>query len=273
MKTRSPIAWLIVSSLFLLPAAGAFAGGDNTKPDPLALMQMSHDASKVDDSQAKTVFRLISSNGKTRLQEAETVTRRSAEDGVTSRLARFLSPADVKGTAVLTAEQPGRDDDIWLFLPALGKVRRLQGNNTREAYMGTDLSYGDVIGHAPEEWKHTIIGEDVIDGAKCWIVQSEPMTKAVMTATGYSKRVNWVRSDNAVLVRAELYDRSGRLLKRIDQKEIVKVSSTPARWQAMKIEVENLRTHHRTEVVISDYKANLGLGADLFSPRALERAR
>lgn len=273
MSSRRPSVSPLIACVLLLLSAGAVASAEIAQPDAQDLMQRSSDAGRVEDSQAKTVFRLISSSGKVRIQDAETFTRRNRETGETSRLARFLTPSDVKGMTVLTVEQPTRDDDIWLYLPALGKVRRLQGNNKREAYMGTDLSYGDVIGHEPEEWSHTLLGGEVIDGVPCWIVESKPKTDAVANASGYSKRVNWLRADNAVMVRAELYDNAGGLLKRITQKNIVDVANAPARWQAMTIAVENVRTRHRTEIDISEYRANLGLAPELFSPRALERAR
>src|SRR3990167_4666876 len=272
MRTKYSFVRILFPGLFLFPVLAHLAAADvQLRPDPLNLMKASHEASKVGDSKAETEFRLIAANGKVRLQQAETITRRDPETGATSRLARFVAPADVKGTAVLTIERAQRDDDIWLFLPALEKVRRLQGNKTREAYMGTDLSYGDVIGHSPDDWIHRIIGDDMIDGIDCWIVESLPQTDLVAKTSGYSKRVSWIRSDNAMPVRADLFDRSGKLMKRIIQNNIRKVATSPDRWQAMDIEVENIRTRHRTEVRFRSYEANTGLDSDLFTPRALEQ--
>ncbi len=237
-----------------------------------AIMQRNHLATRVQDSQAQTVFRLVGKNGKVREQVATTTTRRNDAGGI-SRMGRFVRPADVKGTAVLTVENPKGNDDIWVFLPALGNVRRLQANNKREAYMGTDLSYGDVIGHAPDAWTHRVTGRQIHSGADCWVIESLPGSPAVATTSGYGKRINWIRVDNNMMIRAELYDTAGKLSKRISQDQIVQVSATPQRWQAMRIKVENARTGHRTEVIISGYQANKGLRADLFLPRALESTR
>jgi uncharacterized protein len=237
-----------------------------------AIMQRNYRANRVQDSQAQTVFRLVGKNGKVREQVATTITRRNDTGGI-SRMARFVRPADVKDTAVLTVENPKGADDIWVYLPALGNVRRLQANNKREAYMGTDLSYSDVIGHAPAAWKHRVTGQQKQGGTDCWVIESLPASAAVAAASGYSKRINWIRVDNDMMVRAELYDTAGKLVKRISQGQITQVSATPQRWQAMRINVENARTGHRTEVIISGFKANRGLKPDLFLPRALERAR
>ena len=241
-------------------------------PSAATIMERNHLANRVQDSQAQTVFRLIGRNGKTREQVATTMTRRNDAGGI-SRMARFVKPTDVEGTAVLTVENPKGNDDIWVYLPALGKVRRLQSNNKRDAYMGTDLSYGDVIGHAPEAWKHRITGRQMYGGTECWVIESLPGSPAVAATSGYGKRINWIRTDNDMMVRAELYDAAGKMVKRIAQEQITRVSASPLRWQAMRINVENTRTGHRTDVVISGYQANKGLKPDLFLSRALERAR
>lgn len=263
--------------LFILMTSGALSAATTANlpvPDAYDLMKQSSQVSTVFDSRAQTVFRLTSSDGKVREQQATTITR---EAGIgksgPARLARFLSPSDVKGTAVLTVEQASREDDIWLYLPALGKVRRLQAENKRDAYLGTDLSYGDVIGHAPEEWNHRITGSATVDGVLCWIVESLPRSPEIAASSGYSRRVNWLRSDNSMMVRAELYGAKGALLKLITQSAIQRVAQSPARWQAMRISAENLRTRHRTDVLLSGYQANTGLGADQFTPRALELGR
>jgi uncharacterized protein len=261
---------MIGASAVLWPPQGMAAPASLT--DAAAIMQRNHQASRVEDSQAQTLFRLIGSNGKAREQQATTMARRNPAGGMT-RVARFVAPADVKGTAVLTVEHPGGDDDIWVYLPALGSVRRLQSSNKREAYMGTDLSYGDVIGHAPEAWIHRAIGKQARDGADCWVIESVPANAATAAASGYSKRINWIRTDIDMMVHAELYDVAGRLAKKIDQSQITQVSSAPMRWQAMRISVENTRTGHRTDIVVSGFEANKGLKAELFLPRALERSR
>jgi uncharacterized protein len=261
---------MIGGAAVLWPPQGRAAPAGSA--DAMAIMQRNHAATWLDDSQAQTLFRLIGSNGKLREQQAITMARRNATGGMT-RLARFVAPADVKGTAVLTVEHPGSDDDIWVYLPALGNVRRLQASNKSEAYMGTDLSYGDVIGHAPDAWTHRLAGRQVQSGTDCWVVESQPATPAIATASGYGKRINWIRTDNDVMVRAELYDVAGKLVKRIAQSQITQVSLAPARWQAMLINVENARTGHRTEIIISGFEANRGLKPTLFLPRALERSQ
>ena len=98
---------------------------------------------------------------------------------------RFTSPADIKGTAVLTIENDG-DDDIWVYLPALKKVRRLAASNKKDAFVGTDFSYGDVLGHRVEDWNQKFVRKDTLDGKPVIVIESTPKTPAVAANSGYS---------------------------------------------------------------------------------------
>src|SRR5882762_7011693 len=73
------------------------------------------------------------------------------------RMTRFLEPADVKGTVSLLIEHAEKDDDIWIYLPSVKKVRRLVSSNKKDSFVGTDFSYGDVIGHKVKEWDHNFV--------------------------------------------------------------------------------------------------------------------
>ena len=76
----------------------------------------------------------------------------------------------------LLVEQSVKDDDIWLYLPSMKKVRRLVSSNKRDSFVGTDFSYGDVIGHKVQDWEHSIVGEEAVDGFECFIIESVSYT-------------------------------------------------------------------------------------------------
>ena len=70
-------------------------------------------------------------------------------------------------------------------LPALKKVRRLVASNKKDSFVGTDLSYGDIIGHKVQEWHHVLVKEETIDGQACYVVESTPHSDAVQEQSGY----------------------------------------------------------------------------------------
>jgi hypothetical protein len=124
--------------------------------DPPAeqIMRNSLLSTKMLDSTTRSTFRLINAAGQQRIRETDGQTKLIAGTTDNRRLVNFLSPADVRGTKTLLIEHSAADDDIWIYLPAMKKVRRLVASNKKDSFAGTDFSYGDVIGHKVEDWNH-----------------------------------------------------------------------------------------------------------------------
>jgi hypothetical protein len=116
------------------------------------IMRRNFSVGKVVDSRAAVTMTLISEGGARRERSTETLSKLLPNGIDQKRLIRFLTPGDVKGTATLLVEHSAGDDDIWIYLPALHKVRRLVANNKKDSFVGTDFSYGDIIGHKVEDW-------------------------------------------------------------------------------------------------------------------------
>lgn len=238
-----------------------------------SIMEKSFVATRTRDSVAQAIFTLTNRDGVARVRQTTGVTKLRTNGQDNMRLVRFTSPADIKGTATLMLENSAADDDLWVYLPALGKVRRLSASNKKDAFIGTDFSYGDIIGHKPSAWTHVLSREEAIDGVPCFVIESKPNSDAVRNDSGYSKRVNWVRKDNYVAIRGEFYDVSGSLSKRMSAADIKPVSGSGAqtRWQPMVSVAENLSTGHRTEIRFENFKADQNVADGLFTTRELER--
>ena len=233
------------------------------------LVQKSDDAIRVKDSTAQATFTLTSRDGLNRVRKTHGYTKQQAGSTEQMRLIKFLSPSDIKGTATLLIEHNKAEDDIWVYLPALSKTRRLSANQKKDSFIGTDFSFGDVLGHKVDEWSYTIKSDDMIDGAICWVVEALPLSDEIKKNSGYSKRVLWIRKDNYVGVQQDFFDPSGQLIKRILATDIKPISKN--KWLAFTTAVENLQTGHKTVLRYDDYKADTGLSNDLFSTQALER--
>lgn len=128
-----------------------------------------------------------------------------------------------------------------------------------------------MIGHRVEDWKHTILRGETVDGKNCWVVESLPKNKDVSENSGYSKRLSWIDKESFVAIRGETYDLSGQLLKKFTAKNVQKVDATNNKWQAMTLESENVQTNHRTILEFKNFKANVGVSDDLFTARSLEK--
>jgi hydrophobe/amphiphile efflux-3 (HAE3) family protein len=214
---------------------------------------------------------LLSPDGQERVRKVAAKAKLQPNGVDTDRLVRFLDPPDVRGTATLLDEHAAGDDDIWIYLPALKKVRRLVSSNKKDSFLGTDFSYGDVIGFKVDEWDHKLVGEEKMDGQDCYVIESAPKNDDVKSVSGYSKRKSWIRKDGFVTVRAEYWDVGGQPLKWTRWSDYSLVDPAHGRWWFAKSEAMNVQTKHRTRFQFSAIKVESDLSDDLFSSRNLEK--
>jgi outer membrane lipoprotein-sorting protein len=239
-------------------------------PPTQEIMQKSLLSTKVLDSTTRSTFRLVNAAGQQRVRETDGQTKLIAGTTDNRRLVTFLSPADVHGTKTLLIEHSAADDDIWIYLPAMKKTRRLVASNKKDSFVGTDFSYGDVIGYKIEDWNHRLLRQEKADGRDCYVVESTPKRPEVADNTGYSKRISWIDKESYVAIRGEIYDPNGELLKRTSADNVERVDARNDRYQPMKLTSENVQTGHRTIIEFTNFKANVGVGDELFTARALE---
>ncbi len=237
-------------------------------PSATEIMQKNRVVDKVPGSRSKQTMTLKNRQGQERRRESASVTRLQANGLDNQRLTRFQAPADVSGTAILLVEHAAADDDMWIYLPALKKVRRLVASNKKDSFAGTDFSYGDVIGYAVEAWKHQLAGEETVGSEPCYVIESTPASDAVRDSTGYSRRRSWISKARYTTVKFEAWDAEGQLLKRAEFAQFREVAKE--RWIAMSLKATNLQSGHQTEIAFSDYVVDEGVAADRFTTRALE---
>ena len=123
----------------------------------------------------------------------------------------FQKPESVAGTRFLTMENPGSADDRWIFLPALGRVRRIAASEGSGSFMGTDFSYDDIssANRGADLDAHTLLREETLNGTVCHVIQSVPKDSSYQ----YSKMIQWIAKDSLITMKIELYDRRGTMVK------------------------------------------------------------
>jgi outer membrane lipoprotein-sorting protein len=123
----------------------------------------------------------------------------------------FQSPASVRGTRFLTIDKPAGGSDRWIFLPSLGKVRRIAASESGTNFMGTDFSYDDMSSMSRDAASdtHTLLREENLNGAACYVIQSVSKDGNFQ----YSKMISWIDKGTSVIYQVEMYDRRGALSK------------------------------------------------------------
>ena len=181
----------------------------------------------------------------------------------------FEYPGDVKGTGFLTwdYDEPGKDDDKWLYLPAMKKTRRISGSSARQDYfMGSDFTYDDMGSRSVDEDTHELLGEEIIDGYKCWKLESVPKDKRDI----FSRKIALIRQDCLIPVRVEYYDKLGRLHRRLEMSDIARVDGF---WVARKMHMSNVQTGHQTILEIKNPKYNIPVEEAKVNVTVLEKGR
>jgi len=238
-------------------------------PTGLEVMQRVDNREDGDDLKQQLTQTLIDRNGNQRVRHMIGFRKDYGKDK--RQVTFFSKPANIRDTALLTFDydDPHVDDDQWLYLPALKKVRRISAADRGDYFMGTDFTFEDMK-QTPEledyQWK--LLGSESVAGHDCWKVEGRPVSDAVARELGYSRMLQYVRKDNDFSVRVDYWDRAGRELKRLYATEIKLIQNI---WSPVKVEITNLQSNHRTVLEFSGQQYNTGLKNRLFTQRTLKR--
>jgi len=215
------------------------------------------------DETVESTMQLIAANGSvvTRKTKNMTLERAGSRD---YQLIQFLEPADVRGTSLLTHQDPKGDDNQWLYLPELRRVKRIASSGKTGSFMGSEFSYEDIGGNTLDKFKYAKIGDDKYAGRDCYLLEKTP----TYANSGYTKIKVWISKDSNLVLRQDFFDRKNSLLKTMTFEGHKQYGST---WRSAKIAVENLQTKKKSVLTFDTRKLRSGLSADLFTERNLQR--
>jgi outer membrane lipoprotein-sorting protein len=202
----------IVSGLVL--AASMYAQ-DTGAQSALSIVDAARNRIQSDTMSSRSRMVITAKNGSTTERTIDQYSKPLKTADNTKGLARavivFQSPATVKGTRFLTLDNASGKSDQWIFLPSLGKVRRIASSEGGGNFMGTDFSYDDMSSMNRDTAldTHTILREESVNGAACHVVQSVPKDNDFQ----YSKTISWIDKANYRIYKSEMYDKRGSLLK------------------------------------------------------------
>lgn len=229
------------------------------------IMQKAKDLPDGDTRYAEMELTLIKKNGDKRVRK---VTSWSIDEGKDKKTLMFFTyPGDVSGTGFLTwdYDEIGKDDDKWLYLPAMKKTRRISGSSSKTDYfMGTDFTYNDMGSRNVDEDEHKLLREEERDGQKCWVIESVPVDKHEI----YSRKVTWIRQDCCVPVYVEFYDKLDKLHRALT---ISQISQVQGIWTKQRMEMKNVQTGHSTVISVLNPQYDLKVDKSMFTVAKLEK--
>ena len=209
VRRLTPARLLTTMVCFALLFAAVAA---NAADDPKAreIMTRVDEREDGDNQTSNMQMILIDKRGKQRVRDLRSFAKDKGEDDYSMMF--FLSPADVEDTGFLTYDydDADRDDDQWLYLPALKKTKRIASSDKSGSFMGSDFSYSDKTSRPLENYEYQLLKEGEVDGHPVWIIQSTPVDDEEIDATGYTKSIQFVRKDNDVVIQAKIWVKKGK---------------------------------------------------------------
>jgi hypothetical protein len=189
---------------------------------------------------------------------------RLGSHGDSRMVLRFTAPAEVKGVALLVVNHPDRASDQWMWTPAIERDRRIALQDRSMRFFGTDFSFEDLEERDVNQYNYSLIGEEAVDQAACWKIQSVPMQAK---SSQYTRSVVWLRKDNYAFARLENYVKD-ELVRRLDYTDIRQIQGI---WTAMKLEMHDLRRNSRTRLILDKLQYNQPVKEEDFTLQAIRR--
>jgi len=219
------------------------------------------------DYTASMTMILRNKQGKESTRQIRNKTLEVVNDGDKS-LSIFDTPKDVRGTAFLSFSHKQGDDEQWLYLPALKRVKRINSRNKSGSFMGSEFAYEDIASQEVEKYTYKHLREEDYNGQLCFVGESYPVDKK---NSGYTKRISWVDKAEYRIQKVEFYDRKNSLLKTLIVSDYHQYLDRY--WRADSMEMKNHQTGKSTRLLWTDYSFRTGLSDKDFNSTSLKRIR
>jgi len=228
------------------------------------VMEKSRDVMKVESFEAAASLNIIDSKG--RIRERSNITAsKSYADGTEKRLIKFLSPADVEGTTMLIHDYDNGPDDMWIYLPALKRTRRIVSSDKGKSFMGSEFTNADMSSPPTEDFNHRFLDEN--DNA--YIIESKPVDREKEDEYGYKLKISTINKNNYVLKKMDFYDSYDELYKTIEIKDVRAISDN--KFIISHMTADNLSNGRRSEIIMSEIRTGTQIRDNLFDITNLGR--
>jgi outer membrane lipoprotein-sorting protein len=224
---------------------------------------------RIEAATVSTRVRMVSTarDGGTKEQRLDQYSKDDAS-GKSRTVITFRDPPGVRGTRFLTLENTGRGSDQWIFLPELGKVRRIASSEGSNSFMGTDFSYDDIssASRSADLDTHALVREEAYNGRACYVIESKPKDSSYQ----YSRMVQWIDKDTKLSYKLELYNRRNALVKTVEMSDIRDVQG---RLTAHTTKMTSLAEGTSTTLFVEIIKYDDPIPESVFTTAYLETGR
>jgi hypothetical protein len=236
------------------------------QPDAGQIMDKCRDLSITESMSAYIDLTITEKNGASRNRKIK-LTTRSFPDGQEKRFIRFIEPADVRGTAMLVVDYREETDEMWIYLPALKRTRRIVSSEKGRRFMSSEFSNADMSSPTLSDFTNRHLpnsGEN-----ERWIIESVPVNEDKADEYGYSRKISYIDTDTYYILKMEFFNFDNELFKIIEIKSIHPLSD--GKYLVKDMVAENLLNNRKSEIRFSDISAGVNVDDSFFTLQNLER--
>jgi hypothetical protein len=248
--------------LLLLPLLPA----EPQLPDADQILSKSRDLT-ISQSMSATVSLLITDkNGSTRKRTISLLSK-SYSDGAEKRLIKFTEPADVRGTTMLIIDNEKADDEMWIYMPALKRTRRIVSSDKGKSYMSSEFTNADMSSPSPADFRNSHLPNSGTN--KLWIIESIPINEEKEDEYGFSRKVSYISEDNWQLKKMEFYNFDSQLFKIIEVRSVQ--PGKDGKYIIKDMVATNLLNGRSSEIAMDNVNLDVPVADSYFSVQNLER--
>lgn len=257
-------------SLLLVTLTQLTADAQSVGPDSGRGLQIAVEARERDrgfgDSQAMIKMTLRNQRGEETLRVMRSRTLEIDGDGNRSMVI-FDEPKDVAGTAFLSITHRTKDDDQWLYLPVLKRVKRIASSNRSGPFMGSEFTYEDLSSPEVEKYEYVYLRDEFFDGRGHFVLQRKPKN----SRSGYRRMIVWLDKAHYRAVKIDYYDRRDELLKTLTTARFELYDDRF--WRPINMLMVNHQNGRSTTLEWSDYAFRNGYRETDFNRNSLAKIR
>lgn len=223
---------------------------------------------KSESSATEIEMKLVDKAGNVSTRRLQSLT--IEDDGRTKSITIFMEPASIRNTRFLTFENESRNDDQWIYLPALRKVKRIASGDKDASFMGTDFSYADLSSGTEflDKNKHILLKEENFKSFDCFVVESIPNAEI---NSSYGKKISWVDKKSRTIIRMQYFSKNrSRIVKELIRDNI---RLEQGYWSGFKSVMTTMDTGHKTIIEVKKIKYDIPINIKYFTRNFLQTGR
>ncbi|MCU0407643.1 MAG: outer membrane lipoprotein-sorting protein [Bacteroidales bacterium] len=242
------------------------AAAMSQEPEALEVLSRSREASLTSSLSATVNLTIKEKNGSLRSRTILMRTK-SYEEGQEKRYVRFTEPADVRGTTMIIIDNKSSQDEMWIYLPALKKTRRLVSSEKGKSFMSSEFTNADMSSPALADFINSY-AEPSSPGA-LWIIESRPVNEEKADEYGFSRKISYIDRTNYQVKRREFYDFSNKLYKVIEVSEVKMLPGN--KYLITNMAATNMSNGRSSDIRIANAEAGSAVDDSVFNVQNIDR--